>query len=367
MKNNLLIVSDFDEDMSRVKSALRKYFMVTEVSMLSKTVGDLSRFPVMVVSFDLKDGDKVSRFRDFCAETKCSEAQRVFLVDPLSRVSEVQSANLGARQIVARPVDVHKLHRAVCISWAGYAPLMYAKPNVCLELAQHGLESLVTVSRTIQEERPISKATMTHSAVAISEEVGVDNAIEWLQAVNQHHSYTFRHSLHVAGLTSAFADHLKFNDRDKTRIVLGALMHDIGKARVPIEILDKPGPLNEAEIAIIKSHAIHGHELIKNDSRWDALTKQLVYEHHEVLDGTGYPNGLTDEQIIDPVRMLTIVDIFSALVDKRAYKDAMPPERAMKILYTMTDKIDFALLKAFEPVAMTVLKGAATIRLADAA
>jgi len=351
----LLFVSDRQEDLSTVKSGLRKFFMVTEIALTEEMLGDYSDYPVMVICMNLREPSKVSLFRRFCRSAKCNDNARIFLVPRGSHLEVFQAANLGGRATITLPVDMAKLHAAVCHSSKSMQHLLHAKPNANLETAQNASKALVSMTSAVLEGRKISKAVVIRNAREICQSVNADNVLQWLDAVNNHHSYTYRHSLHVAGLAVAFADHLKFSEGDKIRIALGALMHDIGKAKIPLRILDKPGRLTSEEFAVARSHAIHGNQILANDGDWDPLTCNLVFQHHEFLDGSGYPSGLRGAEIIDPVRMLTIVDIFSALVDKRAYKDAMPAERAMGILHSMTNRLDMALVRAFDPVGARIM------------
>ena len=129
-------------------------------------------------------------------------------------------------------------------------------------------------------------------------------------------------------------------------------MHDVGKVKIPISVLDKPGKLSPEERAEINKHPNYGAEILRMDGQFNDEIVDLTLHHHELLDGSGYPDGLIGSQISDPVRIMTIVDIFSALIDKRSYKEAMPADAAYRLLLEMDGKLEMALVKAFEPVAL---------------
>ncbi|MEM1048154.1 MAG: HD domain-containing phosphohydrolase [Pseudomonadota bacterium] len=364
MDTRLLLLSDCEEDLQKIRQTLRKFFLLVEHSITAKEVPDLSDFPGAIVAIDLKNRDLLEQYRSYCEKAGCIEIPKVFLVDRGSRQDVVQAGTLKARATVDRPADTRKLLDAICKASDHFQTLMRNGPNHCLEASQGGLESLQVITKAVQAGSPLPRAVFDRSAQQICNAVKNGGALEFLSAINGHHSYSYRHSMHVAGLTMAFADHLGFGERDKTRMVLGALMHDIGKARIPLELLDKETPLTPEEQGIVRTHASLGYEILKNDGDWDPLTLKLVHEHHEYLNGTGYPRGLSGDDICDPVRMLTIVDVFSALVDKRSYKDPMSPRGAMQMLYSMTGCLDMDIVRAFEPLGLKIIEDLKAVDLA---
>lgn len=364
MNRNLLLVCEPGGSSTELKTELRKHFWVTDHFLDSPEPVDLTRFPLMLVDIDLKNRDLVESFGKTFPKTEHKECKRVFLVDRACRTSSVQSANLRARETVNRPIDYEQLHEVICRSSNEFEQLLNEPPSASRQSSQDGFECLQRISMAVKDGSEIRKDDISANAVQICAAVADGKTLEWLSAVNNHHSYSYRHSLHVAGLMIAFSEHLKFNESDKSRMVVGALMHDIGKSKLPLTLLDKEGPLTQAETSIFRSHTILGHEILRNDGQWDQLTLDLVYQHHEYIDGTGYPNGLRGDDIIDPVRMLTIVDIFSALVDRRAYKEPMTTDTAMRTLYSMTGKLDMALVQAFEPVGMRLISDLKDMHLA---
>ena len=127
----------------------------------------------------------------------------------------------------------------------------------------------------------------------------------------------------MTGVAVGFALDLRFAGPDVKRLGMAATLHDIGKARIPLSILDKPGRLDPAEDEIMKRHPVIGYELLKDLAGISPEVLDGVRHHHEYLDGSGYPDALTAPKISDLVRLLTISDIFSALIERRPYKPAM--------------------------------------------
>jgi HD-GYP domain-containing protein (c-di-GMP phosphodiesterase class II) len=117
-------------------------------------------------------------------------------------------------------------------------------------------------------------------------------------------------------------------------LAVGGLLHDVGKLSVPDGILKKPAGLDDDEFAVIRRHPDWGHELVGRVASYPDAVRTLVRDHHERLDGTGYPRGLGGAEISLDTRILAVCDVFDALVSKRVYRDAWTPERALGLLRT---------------------------------
>ena len=154
------------------------------------------------------------------------------------------------------------------------------------------------------------------------------------------------------GVAVGFAIEIGFNDLDVKRLGLAATLHDIGKARIPLAILDKPGQLDPDEDEIMKQHPVIGYDLLKGLPEVSPEMLDGVRHHHEYLDGSGYPDALKASKISDLVRLLTISDIFAALIEKRPYRPAMSRQDAYRILCGMEGKLETSLLRAFRNVAL---------------
>ena len=184
--------------------------------------------------------------------------------------------------------------------------------------------------------------------------LGEGGLATWVDAVRMHHSLTYQHCLLVTGTLLAFGHHLKMAAPDLKRLALGGLLHDIGKADIPLSILDKPAALTPEELLVMRTHPDAGVKRLKKVYGVTDEIRIFTRDHHEFLDGSGYPNGLMAENISDPVRLLTIADIFAALIERRAYKKPMSPERAIAIMEGMTGKLDPMILASVLPVLQNV-------------
>jgi HD-GYP domain-containing protein (c-di-GMP phosphodiesterase class II) len=134
------------------------------------------------------------------------------------------------------------------------------------------------------------------------------------------------------------------------RLFLSAFFHDIGKSVVPKHVIDKPGKLTPDEIRLVRSHVTVGYEMLRRFPETAGEIADVALYHHEMLDGSGYPNGLKGGEISDLIRLVTICDVFAALIERRSYKPPMPAREAYGILQSMGPKLDQALVAVFGEV-----------------
>lgn len=145
--------------------------------------------------------------------------------------------------------------------------------------------------------------------------------------------YTFQHSVSVAALAAAFGRALDLPREVIKEFALGGLLHDVGKALVPQEILNKPGKLTDAEFVLMKSHAEHGANLLRKTAGISEIAFSAAAEHHERFDGSGYPRGLKGDAISVYGQMMAIVDVYDAITSLRVYSKGVPPTEALRKMF----------------------------------
>jgi hypothetical protein len=142
-------------------------------------------------------------------------------------------------------------------------------------------------------------------------------------------AYTGSHSRGVVELSLAVADRLGLEGRRRRNVEFAALLHDVGKIAVPKEIINKPGPLDDAEWAVMRQHTIEGERMLKRVGGALAEVGTIVRASHEDFDGSGYPDGLTGDRIPIEARVVTCCDAFSAMTTTRSYREAMGTDAAV--------------------------------------
>ncbi len=159
--------------------------------------------------------------------------------------------------------------------------------------------------------------------------------------------YTFKHSVDVATMSMIIGKKYGLDSKQIYEIGIAGLLHDIGKSKIPNEILNKPARLTDDEFAIMKQHSVYGYHILQ---RKEQLSKDIIYgvlQHHEKLNGRGYPMGVDRNKISLFARILSIADIYDALVTERPYKKGFSPRTAVEMLMSMTEELDIEAMRSF--------------------
>ncbi|HQU15158.1 MAG: hypothetical protein B7Z66_05925 [Chromatiales bacterium 21-64-14] len=212
-------------------------------------------------------------------------------------------------------------------------------PRAC-KLRAEGRALITQVFRDVRLGRSLEPGDAKALVRGLVESI-LDNpdALVWLTQLKSRDEYTSLHCLNVSILTLAYGRQLGLSKEALYEVGLGALLHDIGKMRVPLEILNKPGRLNPEEFAVVKTHAGAGHEILRVHSGLPDSVLDVVYGHHERRDGSGYPRNLRGDQIGLYSRMVAIVDVYDAVTSDRVYHDAASPVETLKWMYESREKL----------------------------
>jgi putative nucleotidyltransferase with HDIG domain len=303
-----------------------------------------------LLDIGLNDSSRLVRLKDWIAR-KPNGGKVIFVTDKASHLEEMQASAIGATGVIHRPFDGRKL-LAKFIGGVALPPVVGEAPPLVPEVpkqqsfdaAVNGLESVFSAGSAGQ---PIDAATLGSAANAVVDEIEKLGLASWVDNVRLHHNQTYQHCLLVTGVAVAFANHLHLSRADRERLSFAGMLHDVGKARIPVAILEKPSALDFAEMTEMRNHPLYGYEMLSNPQTVSAEMLDMVVHHHEYLDGSGYPHGLRAAEISDLVRVITISDIFGALIEKRAYKPPFTGAAAYKILCDMGPKLDKALVREF--------------------
>lgn len=178
---------------------------------------------------------------------------------------------------------------------------------------------------------------------AISENDAVAVDISKLKVSDE---YTFKHSVDVATMSMIIAKKHGMTEKEVYELGITGLLHDIGKSKIPTEILNKPERLTEEEFALMKQHTLFGYDLLKDGQLPECVLKGVL-QHHEKLDGTGYPHGICGDEITSYARVISIADIYDALVTVRPYKEAFSQRDAVEMIMSMTGVLDIDVMRSF--------------------
>lgn len=180
------------------------------------------------------------------------------------------------------------------------------------------------------------------NAINSTDAIAVD-----ISALKTSDEYTFKHSVDVATMSMILAKQQGLSQKQIYEIGVAGLLHDIGKTKISLDILNKPARLTDEEFAVMKQHPVFGYRMIKGRDEFSNEICMAVLQHHEKMNSKGYPVGFPSDKITQYARILTIADIYDALVTERPYKSAFSQREAVEMIMSMTGELDLTAMKSF--------------------
>jgi len=342
-------IADTRTKLSALSGMLEQKCTVTS-DILGKTESQRKDVDAVIVAADITLVDNIAALKSISKKLTRAR-QRIFVIDGKGRLAVVQAYALGATHVLSNPVNQAQLLAKLA---EGAASMSSDEAGTgSAEAASAGAVSIASMFSAVMNGTAIDVADAKHAGGKIAEAIAENGLSDWLTTVRRHHEGTYQHCLLVTGVAVDFGMSLGMAKSDVERLYSAAMFHDIGKAKIPLAVLDKPGRLDERERALIETHPAAGYEVLKATPGISKEILDAVRHHHEYLDGSGYPDALSAASISDLVRILTISDIFAALIEHRTYKPTMPREKAYEILQGMHGKLEPALVEVFKEVALS--------------
>ncbi|MFD0051403.1 HD-GYP domain-containing protein [Actinomycetes bacterium NPDC127524] len=252
----------------------------------------------------------------------------------------------------------------------------HIKPGTSIpeQLRREAADTIKKILNDIKHENSVSASFIVEKAVRnfsglirsiIGEIKGNKELLSLLADVYTYDNYIFTHSLNVTLYTLAIGIELKLNQKQAEILGLGAILHDVGKMLVPAQVLMKEGRLTEEEFQMIKKHSEFGFHLLKGIHTLPLLVAHCAYQHHERLDGSGYPRGLVSDEIHQFGKIIAVADVFDAVTSNRVYRKAMLPHEGLEILYAGSgSQFDPNVIEAFRK-AVAIYPTGLTVELSD--
>jgi putative nucleotidyltransferase with HDIG domain len=302
----------------------------------------------VVVAADLRNLENISALKQLSAKLS-KIGRRLFIIEQKTRVSIAQAYALGATQVLPSAVGL-----VAELTVSRLSPIEAGENKLRGRAgAAEGAASIASMFRAVLSGAPVDVEGARDAGRKIADTIAEHGLSDWLASVRRHHEGTYQHCLLVTGVAVDFGLSLGLSQADMEQLHTAAMFHDIGKAAIPLSILDKPGRLDAEERTLIERHPVAGYEALKGSAGISREVLDAVRHHHEYLDGSGYPDALSGHSISDTVRLLTICDIFAALIEHRPYRSTMSREDAYDIVRRMDGKLEKPLVVAFKDVALT--------------
>jgi putative nucleotidyltransferase with HDIG domain len=346
----IAVVADSAEHVGALKLRLANFFHAQFLH--SDELSAAEPAELVFVDVNLRDAARVSCLKRWL-ERRPRHGQAIFGINRGSRIESIQAFAIGATDVLPRPVDGKLLRWKFSGKLAPLADNSVRSDDPCGDISVC-VDSLQDIFAAAVSGQMPDMQMLTAASAEIVERIDEDGLGRWLDVIRKHHSQTFQHSLIVTAVAVSFGRSLGFHTADKQRMASAGLLHDLGKARIPVEILEKPTPLCESEMDIMRTHPELGFVALRDAPGLHPEMLDVVLHHHEYLDGSGYPHGLQANEIPDLVRTVTIADIYGALIERRPYRASMSGAQAYQVLADMGPKLDRDLVRAFRSLAESV-------------
>ncbi|QXM06319.1 HD-GYP domain-containing protein [Crassaminicella indica] len=201
------------------------------------------------------------------------------------------------------------------------------------EQYQKSLASFKRVYEEVSLGKKIESEIIQESVSHLIQEVMIDNnVLSRLRRLEIVDDYTYKHSINVCILSVMIGKWMNYTENELNELGVAGMLHDIGKSKIPKEILNKPGRLSRNECKIMKGHATLGYEMLQRQDEIKFDICCAVLQHHERIDGRGYPLGLKGERIHEFARIIAIADIFDAMTSERVYKSKESPFKVAELI-----------------------------------
>ena len=178
----------------------------------------------------------------------------------------------------------------------------------------------------VRDGRKVAAAGIFHDMKGFVDEITKEiDILTQMRLLKKKDDYTFNHSLGVSVLATSLAKWLKYSEEEIMEVAIAGLFHDIGKLKISDNIINKPEDLTDEEFEIMKKHSFYSYEMLSASERFNDDVLLGVLQHHEKMDGTGYPNGVKGDRIHKYAKIISICDIYHALTSRRVYRDRESP------------------------------------------
>lgn len=344
------VVADTSDRLAELRAIIAPRHKVHS-GLLDDDFNDSAGLDAAVIAADLRLADNIAALKRMIPAVRRAR-KRIFVIEPKSHLYVVQAIALGATSVLFNAATQRGELLAELADFVEAPTIAPETGSDAKAAAARGATALTSMFVSVVSGKPIDVDMVNDAGGDIANSIAEDGLATWLDTVRRHHEGTYQHCLLVTGVAVDFGLSLGMARADIQRLYSAAMFHDVGKAGIPLAVLDKPGQLDAQERALIETHPGVGYDTLKGTAGISAEVLDAVRHHHEYLDGSGYPDRLCGGSISDIVRILTVSDIFAALVEDRRYRPRMPREAAYDIICNMQGKLEKPLVAAFRDVAL---------------
>jgi putative nucleotidyltransferase with HDIG domain len=345
-----IAVSDAWQRKQVTRDLMSSYHVAEYSDMSGVLAGCRAHRPrVVVVSEQLPASGGYDLVRMLRLEQRLATIPAIMLVAKADRATRDRVTQCGADDLLVYPSARDLLltavsglvNRDVEREWTGLQPVQRRALVDTLQLF-NGLADGIAAGE------PILYQSVSDACEPLIQVVASNDFKGMLQGVRDHDNYTYAHSIRVATYLALFGCNLHLSKEEQLLLASGGLLHDIGKMTIPLAVLNKPGHLDDDEREVMRGHVTATVAYLQCCPDLPKGIITIAAQHHEMVDGSGYPVGIAGPKLNRLARIASIVDVFTALTDRRVYKPAIDPETALTIMVNeMASQLDIKLLGLF--------------------
>ena len=351
-KSSIAIVDSYGPHREEVCKALLSFYDLSAYGDGKTALKSLAIDPpaLIVVGEQVSPGGGLNFIKALRQERTLNHVPILYIMDHDTYQAMADAKVAGADGSIAKPYRRSSLIKAISKQLnASIEHEWEALPVIQQKALKGSVDIFNNLADSLSTGEVLPFGSVKDACGPLVEAIGNNDFKSILNGVKNHDDYTYAHSMRVATMLSLLGHAAGFNKEEQLLLASGGLLHDVGKMMIPHNILNKPGRLTEQEFDVMKSHVPETIKYLKASGDIPKAVFIIAEQHHEKLNGMGYPNGLKGSQLNQLARMSAVVDVFSALTDRRVYKEPMEAEKAIKIMEDeMTDHLDQRLVKMFK-------------------
>ncbi|MBA3930850.1 MAG: phosphodiesterase [Xanthomonas sp.] len=311
-----------------------------------KLLGPWMQHPFWRTSF-LLDADRVAELQDSGVEQVVVDLSRSELdTDEVATRSAGETGETEADPVSTPVAEAETERRRIIV--ADPAVSLASELSRARRICDEGRDAVEAMFREVRLGRGVDAG---HVMPLLDEITGsIDRhptALVSVARLKDADSYTYLHSVAVSALMAMLAKQLQLPDDQVREAAFGGLLHDMGKAMLPVEVLNKPGKLTEEEFAIVRQHPVHGERLLRDGGITQEAILHIARHHHEKVNGAGYPQRLSGAELPLLTRMSAICDVYDAITSNRPYKAGWDPAESLRRMASWQGHFDETLMKSF--------------------